>query len=276
MINRGGPALVIRLADQTGMAVDRIAAAFAVVRDSFGLAALNAAIEELDNRISGTVQLGLFAQVQNLLIDRMVWFLRNVELGRGLAEVVDHFRDGIAAVREGLDRFVPEAAQRDWTAAVAKLTAEGVPDPVAQTLARLPALGRVADIVLIADRGGCPIDRTAAIYFAAEDHFRLDRIAAAAGEIKLTDYFDRLAFDRALDAIGDALRRIVGAITAQADCAATTDDGAGAGAAVAAFVQAKGADVERVRQAVHEIVASGLTLSKLTVAAGLLGDLTKG
>ena len=274
MINRGGPALVIRLADQTGMAVDRIAAAFAVVRDSFGLAALNAAIEELDNRISGTVQLGLFAQVQNLLIDRMVWFLRNVELGRGLAEVVDHYRDGISAVREGLDRFVPEAAQRDWTAAVAKLTAEGVPDPVAQTLARLPALGRVADIVLIADRGGCPIDRTAAIYFAAEDHFRLDRIAAAAGEIKLTDYFDRLAFDRALDAIGDALRWIVGAITAQADCAATTDDGAGA--AVAAFVQAKGADVERVRQAVHEIVASGLTLSKLTVAAGLLSDLTKG
>ena len=72
-----------------------------MVRDSYGLAALNAAIEELDNRISGTVQLGLFAQVQDLLIDRMVWFLRNVELGRGLAEVVDHFRDGIAAVREG-------------------------------------------------------------------------------------------------------------------------------------------------------------------------------
>src|SRR5262249_29118312 len=46
MINRGGPAVVIRLADQTGLAVDRIAAAFAVARDSFGLGALNAAIEE--------------------------------------------------------------------------------------------------------------------------------------------------------------------------------------------------------------------------------------
>ena len=52
--------------------------------------------------------------------------------------------------------------------------------------------------------------------------------------------------------------------------------GGGSGAeAVAGFVQQKGADVDRVRQAVHEIVASGLTLSKLTVAAGMLGDLAR-
>jgi glutamate dehydrogenase len=256
------------------MAVYRIAAAFAVARASFGLTALNGEIEELDNRIRGTVQLGLFAQVQDLLIDRMVWFLRNVALDRGLAEVVDHYRTGIAAVRDGLAGVVPEEARRHWTATARKLMAEGIPEPLAQSIARLSALAPAADIVLIADRGGCPIDRTAAIYFAAENYFRLDRIVAAAGEVKLTDYFDRLALDHALDAIGDAQRRIVGSMTAQGDCGPVAQDGMST--AVAAFVQAKGADVERVRQAVHEIVASGLTVSKLTVAAGLLGDLAKG
>jgi glutamate dehydrogenase len=45
-------------------------------------------------------------------------------------------------------------------------------------------------------------------------------------------------------------------------------------AAVAAWVAAK-PGAERVRQAVHEIVASGLTLSKLSVAASMLNDLAR-
>ncbi len=45
--------------------------------------------------------------------------------------------------------------------------------------------------------------------------------------------------------------------------------------AVTAWVERRDG-VERVRQAVHEIAASGLTLSKLTVAASMLGDLARG
>jgi glutamate dehydrogenase len=42
------------------------------------------------------------------------------------------------------------------------------------------------------------------------------------------------------------------------------------------WVERKGEGVERARQAVHEIAASGLTLSKLAVAASMLGDLARG
>jgi len=45
--------------------------------------------------------------------------------------------------------------------------------------------------------------------------------------------------------------------------------------AVSAWVAAHREHVERVRMAVHEIAASGLTLSKLSVAASMLGDLAK-
>jgi glutamate dehydrogenase len=267
MINRGGPALVVRIADQTGASVDRIAAAFAAVRDSFGLTALNTSIEELDNKIAGAVQLELFAAVQHLLLDRIVWFLRNVELSQGLAGIVDHYRSGIATVLDGLDEFLPPEAQHVRAAATLKMTSQDVPEPLARVVAALPAVASAADIVIIADRTRRQAAQVAAIYFAAEAYFQLDRIIAAARDIKLTDYFDRLAFDRALDAIGDALRRLAAEMTA----------GGGSGAeAVAGFVQRKGADVDRVRQSVHEIVASGLTLSKLTVAASMLGDLARG
>jgi glutamate dehydrogenase len=266
MINRGGPPLVVRIADQTGASVDRIAAAFAAVRDSFRLTALNTSIEALDNKVSGAVQLGLFTVVQNLMLDRIVWFLRNVDVRQGLAGIVDHYRAKIAAVSGGLDQYLSPEAHRIRDAAVLKMTSEGVPETVARNIANLPALGSAADIVLIADRTGYPVGQVAAIYFAAEAHFQIDRIVAAAREIKLEDYFDRLAFDRGFDAMGDALRRLVAEMTAAG----------GSGAeAVTAFVGRKGSSADRVREAVHEMVASGLSLSKLTVVASMLGDLAR-
>ena len=45
--------------------------------------------------------------------------------------------------------------------------------------------------------------------------------------------------------------------------------------AVAAWVKPRQAEVERIRAAIHEIAGSGLTLSKLSVAASLLGDLAR-
>ena len=266
MINRGGPAFVARIADQTGASVERIAAAFAAVRDSFSLTAINTAIEELDNRIDGADQLALFTAVQNLLIDRVVWFLRNVDLGQGLAGIVEHYRSGIAAVLGGLDAFLSPEAQRARGAETQRMMSDGVPDPLARTLAGLPMLASAADSILIADRTGRPVAEIAPIYFAAIAYFQLDRIVAAAGSIKLVDYFDQLAFDRALDSIGDAMRRLA------AEMARTGGSGTDA---VTAWVERRDG-VERVRQAVHEIAASGLTLSKLTVAASMLGDLARG
>ena len=60
MINRGGPSLLVRIADQTGAPAAGIAAAFAAVRDSYGMTALNGEIDALDNGISGKLQLELY------------------------------------------------------------------------------------------------------------------------------------------------------------------------------------------------------------------------
>ena len=49
---------------------------------------------------------------------------------------------------------------------------------------------------------------------------------------------------------------------------------AGAGA-VEEWIKPRQAEVARIRAAIHEIAGSGLTLSKLSVAASLLGDLAR-
>ncbi|MBI3702904.1 MAG: NAD-glutamate dehydrogenase [Rhizobiales bacterium] len=266
MINRGGATLVVRIADQTGASAASIAAAFAAVRQSYEMIALNGEIDALDNKISGKAQLDLYAAVQDLLLDRLVWFLRNVDLKQGLEKIVAHYRDGIAQVAAALDGALSKDALAARDAAVAELGKAGVPEALARRIASLPALKAAPDIVLVADRAQKPVDEVTATYFAAEAFFQLDRVARAVPGIAVADYFDRLALDRALDSIGEAERRLTAAMVGNGY--------AGAGA-VQEWLKPRQAEVERIRAAIHEIAGSGLTLSKLSVAASLLGDLAR-
>jgi glutamate dehydrogenase len=270
MINRGGATLVVRIADQTGARAASIAAAFAAVRNSYDLIGLNAEIDTLDNKVSGETQLALYAAVQDLLLDRIVWFLRNVDLRQGLETIVAHYRDGIAQVGGALDAALSKSALAAREVRKAELVRAGVSEAIARRIASLPALKAATDIVLVADRAQKPVAEVAATYYATEAFFQLDRVSGAASSIIVADYFDRLALDRALDSIGEAERRLTAAMVGNGQ----VNGLAGAGA-VDEWVRPRQAEVERIRSAIHEIAGSGLTLSKLSVAASLLGDLAR-
>ena len=57
---------------------------------------------------------------------------------------------------------------------------------------------------------------------------------------------------------------------------AMVGNGMAGAAAVEDWVNSRRTEVERIRAAIHEIAGSGLTLSKLSVAASMLGDLARG
>ena len=172
MINRGGPALVVRMTDQTGAEPGRIAAAFAAVRDSYRMTALNGGIDALDGRVAGALQLDLYAAVQDLLLDRLVWFLRHVDLSKGLDAVVAHYAQGYRRHGGGAGCVCsPPISATAQDARSAELQRAGVPQPLAQRLAGLRALAAAPDIVLVADRTGKPVADVAATYFAAGAFF---------------------------------------------------------------------------------------------------------
>ena len=146
------------------------------------------------------------------------------------------------------------------------MTAEGVHEALARRLAALPDLVAAPDIVLVAQRTGRPVLDIARTHFALEALFQLGTLIGAAREIVTTDYYDRLALDRAVDSVASAHRNLT------AEAAGT---GASGHDAVAAWSERRGGDATRIRAAVDGIMASGLTLSKVTVAASLLGDLAR-
>jgi glutamate dehydrogenase len=229
---------------------------------------LNAGIDALDGILPGALQLRLYSDLQDLLMSRIVWFIRNVDLKAGsLDAVVGTYRTGIAQVEGCLDGVLSATALAAWEARTAALTAGGVPVDLARRLAALPDLIAAPDIVLVAGRTGRGVLDIARTHFALEALFQLGTLIGAAREIVTTDYYDRLALDRAIDTVAVAHRNL----TAEA----ATEGGSG-GDAVAAWNGRRGGDAERIRAAVDGIMASGLTLSKVTVAASLLVDLAKG
>ena len=109
----------------------------------------------------------------------------------------------------------------------------------------------------------CPFLTRRALFGAA---LAVSTLIGSAQDIVVSDYFDRLALDRAIDSIAYAHRGLTAEVAKQ--------DSSGVDA-VKAWSDKRGADVSRIRGAVDGIVSSGLTLSKITVAASLLGDLAR-
>ncbi|WP_035714258.1 NAD-glutamate dehydrogenase [Azorhizobium doebereinerae] len=267
IVNQGGPASITRIADQTGADAAGIAHAFAVVRDSYRLPQLNAAIDALDNQVDGEVQLGLYMAVQDLMIGRAIWFLRNVSLAEGIAGVVARYGAAIAEVKRVLDTSLPDTWRVARDRRVAELVQQRVPDGLAKDIAVLPVLAVGSDIALLAERSGRSIADAAPTFFAAGRYFAIDDIVASARAITAPDYYDRLALDRALGQVETFTRQITSEVLAQGG---TGVEG------VEAWVERRRKEVERIRATVQDITASGLSLSKLTLAANLLGDLARG
>jgi len=264
MINRGGSSLITRMADKTGASSERIAFAFAAVRNSYGMTALNTEIDRLDGRIDGATQLSLYAAVQELLLDRLVWFLRHADLSQGVGALTAHYADGIARVAATLDDVATPELKRLSSARVSHLEGLGVPADLARRIADLPALAAAPDIVLVADRSARSIAEVSATYFSAGAIFGLDRIREPARALRVSDYYDQLALDRALDSIAEAERRMTAEMIA---------GGTAGASAVDAWVRQRSYEVERIRSVVDEIARSTPTISKLSVAASLVGDL---
>ena len=204
--------------------------------------------------------------MQDLLLSRMVWFIRNVDWStQTLEAVVGRFRSGVAAVEAGLGSALDTAAQEAIRRRTDALAAAGAPPDLAARLAAMPALEAAPDIVMVAEKSGRPIPDVAAIHFAVASRFRLDALMASSREIPAGDYYDRLALDRALATIERAHRLLTSEVAGLglAEGAAAVDE----------WARRRGPSLDRIVQSVEAIAGSGLSLSKLTVAASLLADL---
>ncbi|MCZ8261339.1 MAG: NAD-glutamate dehydrogenase [Beijerinckiaceae bacterium] len=266
VINRGGPAIVTRLAARTGRPVPDIARAYALARDVFGILEVNLAIDALDTKIGGAVQLGLYAAAQQHATERMLWFLRNVDFTPGLSTLVTRFRKGVVEVEKKRDALLSDPAKALREAALAARIADGVPAALAGRIVDIPISAAALDATLIAERTGVDVVSAARTIFSLADRLDLTGMRSGAQAVQTTDPYERLALDRALSAIEEASRKIA--------VEAIVRHGPGE-KGVALWASAKGELLERTLATIQGLVTGPLNQAKLTVLGGLLGDLVR-
>ena len=261
MIDGGGASLVTRIADQTGAEPAAIARVFVAARSIFGLDALDRAIDALDGRIAGAVQLDLYGAVQDSLIGAMVWLLRNTAPGSDPGALIARFRPGIDAFGTDPTGRMPASLADSARQRAAAFVAAGVPEGLAAPIAALPLVAAVPDMVLVAERTRASLDEAAAAFIGVAERFRILRLFELSRRIPVADYYDALALDRARGLLADAHRGIA--------AAALAGDGGLDG-----WLARHGQEVARTLGAVAEITGADATsVSRFAVAAGLIGDL---
>lgn len=266
LVNRGGPSFVNRLQEASGRSAADVVRAFAVVRDGFALPALYREIDALDNVVDGTMQLDLYQAVSRLIFGTSGWYLRNEHSDAPLASRIAELQEARAALEPKFSGMLPAFTRDRIQNRKAGFAAAGAPEKLAERLSLLEVGELVPDIALVAKTAKADILAAAKAFFAVSEAFRIPRIEDATHAIATSDYYEGLALSRASDTIGAARRGI--AVAALASFG-TADD------PVATWLEAGGERINRTRERLQALTEGGdITVSRLTVAAGLMSDLS--
>ncbi|MGE8940393.1 NAD-glutamate dehydrogenase [Leptospira interrogans] len=263
MINRCGPAMAVRLADESGLTPSDVAAAFIVGTTVLQLPDLWHAIDQLDGKMPGQAQLDIYAHVQDVLIDQVAQQLRH-DTGIDLAATIAAQRAGADELATSLNICATPEQLASLEERQRKLEEAGATSYVASRVALLDLLNQAPAVTRLAHETGRSISDAACIAFAAADYFRLDELKAKAAALQLHDYYDVLAVNGAIHTLERARRALSAEILRTSK---STD--------FAAWLTNHGQRLIRAKAALDEIAQTGdVTVSRLTVAASQVRDLT--
>ncbi|TWG50006.1 NAD-glutamate dehydrogenase [Aminobacter sp. J44] len=265
VINRGGPSFITRLQDLSGRTASDVVAAYVVVSEGFELPALFRQIDALDNRIDGIAQLELYQAVGRLIHAATLWQLRHGDAAAPLAERIAALRSARKTLQPHLAAKVPAQTVEFVEQRLREIAETGAPKELATRLAWLPIEELIPDIALLAEQATAELRIAARAYFCVTEKFRIGRINEAARAIQPADYYDGLALARAIETMNSARRGL-----ARAALVAYPKDRE----PVTKWVEAGGERVARTREQLQALTEAGeLTVSRLTVASGLMADL---
>ena len=267
-VNRGGPTFISRLVDATGMLPSDIVKTYVMVRDGLGLPGIYDAIDALDNKIPGAVQNELYAGVGLVIQIVSRWALKTGVNSEPLAPTIKAVRAAVEGLEAVLPTLLPAFMQQESDRWLEHTVSHGVPKKLAGKLSHLPSLALIPEIMLIAQSSGADLVKTAKAFFDVTELFRISRMDSAAHQTGVSDHYEALAIARSLDEITAARRQIT---------AAALENYGREKEPVAAWHAADQVRIDRAQDRITELIDGGeINVARLTVAAGMMGDIARG
>jgi glutamate dehydrogenase len=165
MVNRVGPTFVHRLHEETGAGAPEIVRAYLATRQIFDLVSTWLANEALDNIVAESTQNKIVLASVRLIERGTVWLLRHRDALRDIDATIRRFTPGIGAVTAGIEGWLAPHERATLDAETARWVEQGVPQELAQRVARMDAQVSGLDIVEVSAETGTAVETVASIYF---------------------------------------------------------------------------------------------------------------
>ncbi|QRM53618.1 NAD-glutamate dehydrogenase [Sinorhizobium sp. BG8] len=266
-INRGGPAFVTNLTDGTGFVSSAAVKAAIIARDGFGLQALYAAVDSLDNKVSGAVQNELYEELGRIFSLSSGVLMSAASLAMPTETAVSRLRQALKQLRPHMATLVPERAEGGRRKRIRALEDKGVPGELVSELADLSAMTFVPEIMQIAGATGESLLKTAQTYTGIASQLNIDRLLVAAARVPTTDSYENLALQRSLNDISAARRDLTVSVLGSRS---------GHKSPIAAWQEEDRERLAKIGGRLASLTEAGeATLAKIAVAAGVLSDLAR-
>jgi glutamate dehydrogenase len=268
MINRSGTTFVHRAIEETGAEVAQITRAYSVVREIFGLEQLWADLESLDNKVSTEAQHAGYREIRRLIDRATRWFVDVRFPISDVAAEIDRFAPTLAELGPQITTLVRGAELADIESESQRLSALGLPAPLAGHLAELLSTFLLLDVVEIANASSHSPAEIAALHFALSDQFYVDEMLTAVTNLPRDDRWSTLARAAMRHDVYAALSAITTSVLRTTDDTLEPDD------RTAAWTAQNPERVERARTTVRAALdRETVDLATLSVALRVMRSL---
>ncbi len=268
MINRAGTTYVQRAVEETGVDAGQIARAYGIVRAVFGLPALWAAIEQLDNLVPTAAQHAGYQETRRLIDRATRWFVEFRYPITDVAAEIARYQPVVSRLGSRCQDLMRGAERQALYDDANELTALGLPRELALRLAELLSAYLLLDVVEIADGTGHEAAKVAELHYAVSERLSVDNLLTKVTALPRDDRWSALARSAARHDVYAALSAITTAILR------STDDTLDVDARIDLWVVQNAARVDRARETVDAALAREVVdLATLSVALRVLRGL---
>jgi glutamate dehydrogenase len=192
-VNTGGTTFLHRFREEIGATTEEIVRAHTAARTIFDLGSIWDEVEALDNVVAADVLTRVRLHSRRLVERATRWLLNNRMQPLQIAETIEHFTAGVAAVWSQLPKLL-RGADLEWYESLhAELTGAGVPDELATRVAGFSSVFPALDIVDVAARGDKEPMDVAEIYFDLADRLRITRLLDRIIQLPRADRWQSMA-----------------------------------------------------------------------------------
>lgn len=195
-IDIAGPAILLRLRENTGAPDPVIVRCIEMARVLIGLDELLEHINSLDNRVASEVQSSMIMDCSVALFKAATWLAYH-EPHSSISATISSFSPSIVEFRSIMKEEFSNFVKEQVTKSFKTLRSQNVPDSLAWNVASIRQLAEGLNMARLARDGGHKVQKSAHTYFSVGSRLQIDRLKQeAVYALPSISYWDRIAARR--------------------------------------------------------------------------------